>query len=61
MTKALAAHGCHADIGYRAVPPHQRPRVVIFMIVVFMVLAAISALALVWCAALMVRWARHQP
>ena len=61
VTKALAAHGCHADIGYRAVPPHQKPKVVIFMIVVFMVLAAIAALALVWCAALMVRWARHQP
>ena len=31
------------------------------MIIFFMILAAVAAPALVWCAVLMVRWARHQP
>ena len=61
VTKALAAHGCHADISRHAVPPHQKPKVVVFMIIFFMILAAVAAPALVWCAVLMVRWARHQP
>ena len=61
VTNVLAAHGCQAEIGYRhAAPPHQKPRVVVFMIVVFLALV-IAILALVWCAVLMVRWARHQP
>ena len=34
---------------------------VVFMIIFFMILAAVAAPALVWCAVLMVRWARHQP
>ena len=60
VTKVLAAHGCQAEIGYRhAAPPQRRPGMA--FVIVFLALVTVAILALVWCAVLMVRWARHQP